>query len=185
MAPASPASSKAPSIITKLAKKFGRKSDAAFEDPDDPAILPASSSRSTRSSRRAQPLPSVDVSMPRLRPPSDVSSPFDVVDSPSTHPPSVYAAAPVGPSAQSIRTYSSSYSSLVPDTADYNYEFERLQLEYRSSQERLRLEQAHNDAQARLFERERLETSVRHERELENLRRQILPDGGKGKQRRL
>lgn len=86
------------------------------------------------------------------------------------------------PSSQSVHTYTSSFSSLAPDSSGYHYEFERLQIEYRRSQEALRLERESAMAQRELFERDRAAREAQHEQELETLRREMAAD--KAKRRR-
>lgn len=128
--------------------------------------------------------------MPLAKPPSILSSPVDLTMSP-TAPPSVYSFNQSGTSAQSLATHSSgSFTSLVPATADYNFELERLKLEYRRSEESLRLERAHAEAQQALFNRERAEQEARHRQELDHarqeveaLRRQVPQDKASGKRR--
>lgn len=146
--------------------------------------------------------------MPRTKPPSILSSPVDLTMSP-TAPPSVYSSnqpgtsaqslamlptAPLsvysfgqqpGPSTQSVNTYSSgSFTSLVPSSADYNFELERLQIEFKRSQDSLHMEREHAEAQRRLFERARAEQEARHRQELEDLRRQLPGDRTLGKRRK-
>jgi hypothetical protein len=92
-------------------------------------------------------------------------------------PVSPYLGHGAGPSSTSLHTYSSSFSSLVPDTAAYNYEFERLRLEYKRSEENLRLEREHAESQRKLFERDREERERHYQAELATLRRELEKSG--------
>jgi hypothetical protein len=80
-----------------------------------------------------------------------------------------------------VNTHSSGFSSVVPSTPEYHYEFERLQLVYKRSQEELAAERAFAAEQQKLFERDRAEREARHQEQLEDLRRQLPSSGAKGK----
>jgi hypothetical protein len=89
-----------------------------------------------------------------------------------------------GSSSRSFNSYSSrSIASLAPETPGYHYEFERLQLEYRRSQENLKIEQEFVEAQKRLHERDIAEREARHQEELEELRRELALGSGKSKRK--
>jgi hypothetical protein len=96
-----------------------------------------------------------------------------------------YATGLQGSSSLSVNTHSSGFSSVVPSTPEYHYEFERLQLVYKRSQEELAAERAFAADQQRLFERDRAEREARHQEQLEELRRQLpsSSEKGKGKER--
>ena len=85
------------------------------------------------------------------------------------------------PGASSLRSYGTSFTSLVPESKNYNYELARLQLQYRVSQESLRMEREFSSQQQALFDRERAATEARHQAELEAVRRQVSEGSGKGK----
>jgi hypothetical protein len=70
-----------------------------------------------------------------------------------------------------------------PGDEGYNYELSRLQIQYRVSQESLRLAQASADAQRLLYEQDREERERRHRAEIEALRRQYSSKDRKGKDR--
>jgi hypothetical protein len=73
---------------------------------------------------------------------------------------------------------------MVPDDPNYSFELERLQIQYRSSLESLRIEREQAEAQRQLFERDRAARETRHQRELEALRLEYSSsDTSKGKRR--
>jgi hypothetical protein len=70
-----------------------------------------------------------------------------------------------------------------PSHPGYSYELERLRLQFRGSQESLRIEREQAAAQLALFERERAAQELRHRQELDAVRRQHSSDTSKGKRR--
>jgi hypothetical protein len=169
-------------LLQALSKPFRRRRTASKDEVPPPPSAPASSSTQTRT-KRSRPSSTVEVS---LAPPRSVPvsrfPPAPPRDYTPVDPPfSPYSDAPPASSSLSVNTFSgSSFSSLNPD---YNYEFERLQIEYKRSQERLRAEQEHAESQRVLFERDRAETEARHQQELEDMRRRYTPGDVKGKRR--
>ena len=71
-----------------------------------------------------------------------------------------------------------------PSSPAYRYEFERLQIEFRRSQENLRIEREANAAQRALYEREIEEAEHRHQAELASVRRRYGTDDSSSKRRR-
>jgi hypothetical protein len=78
---------------------------------------------------------------------------------------------------------STAYSSINPDDPEYPYELERLQINYRASQESLRVEQERAAAERQVYVRERADREARHRQELEAARRGQTSDASKGKRR--
>lgn len=186
----SPSRSKSPGILKSLAKGFRRKSETKTEDPIPPYVSPPVASSSTHPSR---PYNRVEVSVPRLNttpavsPPLPFGSPTPMRTSRDPRvPQSPYPSSTPAPSAQSLTSFSSagSYSS---GQTDYNFEFENLQIQFRASQENLRIAREQAEAQRILFERDRTARELRHQQELEALRRELSSDdvSGKGKRRRM
>jgi len=106
-------------------------------------------------------------------------------DFPRSLPPeSPYSSTAPLPSAYSYS--SSSLASSVPGADGYLYELERLKIQYRASQESLRIERERAEAEKMLFERERVTREARHQLELESLRRELSSEDGtdKGKGKR-
>lgn len=182
-----PGSPKASSILQTLnpfhrrsRRKQGEASPPATEDTE-PAVLP----------RPPRQVPFVDLAprAPRAPPsqpgpPSHFSSsssslPFGPDDSASGPP--LTPRSSIAPGAPSLRSYGTSFTSLVPESENYSYELARLQLQYRVSQESLRMEREFSSQQQALFDRERAATEARHQAELEAVRRQVSEGSGKGK----
>jgi hypothetical protein len=87
------------------------------------------------------------------------------------------------PAASSSSLISSrSFSSLTPSTREYNFELERLRVEYRRSEEYLQAERVARAAQEALYQQEIEEREARHQQELAEARRQRDFDP-KGKRR--
>jgi hypothetical protein len=117
------------------------------------------------------------------QPPPVLSQPplSDHMSPPSLPPPSPYSFSGPELSSSSIASYSTGvFSNLDPSSPVYPYELERLQLEFRKSQENLRLEREHSERQRELFTRERIERERRHQEDIANLRKEL---DSKGKRR--
>lgn len=167
--PPSPTNSKK-SVIASL---FGR-SKGSSGDKGEPTRSEAP--RKTRAVKEPPVFVEVSLPPPRSKPISSLST--SSFGPPSVHSPtSPYSPGPSLPSSSSLNTYSSSFASLVPDTANYNYEFERLRIAYKRSEERLRLEKEINASERALFERDREERERRHREEIDALRRQYGQSG--------
>ena len=87
----------------------------------------------------------------------------------------------IAPGASSLRSYGTSFTSLVPESENYNYELAQLQLQYQISQESLWMEQEFSSQQQLLFDRERAAMEAHHQSELEAVRCQVSEGSGKGK----
>jgi hypothetical protein len=152
------------------------------QDPSPPSpLLDYGTAPSLPSFEPVYPPPGI----PRHVPPSIVSQhpPSDRMSPPSIPPASPYSYGGPGPSTSSLSSVAGSlFTPLSPDSPEYPYELERLRLEYRRSQENLRLEREHGEAQRQLFDRERAERERRHREELDAVRRQYS-SGTAGKRR--
>ena len=153
--------------------------------------LPSSSSRSRNPSYKPRETPegpplafpsAPDYDHPRSRAPSFVSSSYDRAE---LAPPSLYSYGASGPSSSSLPSVPEQTSGpLDPSSPAYRYEFERLQIEFRRSQENLRIEREANAAQRALYEREIEEAEHRHQAELASVRRRYGTDDSSSKRRR-
>jgi hypothetical protein len=90
-----------------------------------------------------------------------------------------------GPSTSSLASHTGSFvSSINSDSPAYRFEFERLQIRYRESQENLRIARETAAAQQELFDRERASIEAQHQQELEEARRGSQQSKSDGKRRK-
>jgi hypothetical protein len=191
----SPSSSKS-NILKSIKSKFRSRSDDKPKDTSAQPVPPPLSSTG-RGGRKAtqimevippsrlQPImrrqPSVPTSLPPALP-SVAPSPliFQPSPPPTTSPYSIGGSVPSTSSFQSYAT--TSFTSLVPNSEQYHSEIDRLRMYYRRSQEALRLEQEFTESQRAFYEQNLVAQEAKHQRELEDVRRQYSSEG-KGKKR--
>jgi hypothetical protein len=164
----SPTRTRSPKIFRALAKTLRGGTKTAEKDSPPPSPSP------TVPRPRAK--PKVDVMMPSRSGPHRTPPPPDFSEGSVNNP---YALGGLGPSASAVSASTSSFTSMTPSDAGYGYEFNRLQINYRASQERLRILQEESDAQQQLYEQERASQQLRHEEELAALRRELSDPKGK------
>lgn len=182
---------KSPSILAAITSPFKRtKADKSNKATDDVVLdaPPSSTQPKPRPSHREYvglPPPSVpSTRRPRPSPPSHSTSVFPSRPGTVEAPFSPYPSEAPVPSSTSLTSYATtSYSSIGPDDPEYPYELERLQINYRASQESLRVEQERAAAERQVYVRERSDREARHRQELEAARRGQASDTSKGKRR--
>lgn len=130
--------------------------------PPEPSAVRGPPRRSNHPDYEVVTIPS---SSSRRGPPSVASrtSPFEFSSAPSLPPPSPYLGGS-GPSQTSLASASSSFVSLTPDSPMYALELQRLQFEFRRSQENLETERQTVAAQQALY-RQTQEVFARTERQ--------------------
>jgi hypothetical protein len=180
----SPTRTKSPNILKTFAKSLRRKSEPKETSPSIPTPpVPRPSTRGPKAPLPPQPLPKTG---------STRSTHSFLANDPSTSPEfppgSPYASYQAsGPSRGSgslpSTSLTGSFASLAPSTEEYRFELERLQIQYRTSQENLRLEREQADAQRMSYEAQLAAREARHREELEALRRAYETDNAKGKRR--
>ena len=182
---ASPQCSKSPGLFSALSKPFQRRKPepkTVDPSPTPPTATATSSIRVTRNRGQIAEvvLPAASSSSHRSKPSSSLQSFDDPLDQSSSRQPSIAT----GPSTASLASYAtSSFSSISPDSPEYPYELERLRIQYRASEESLRIECERNIAEQELFQRERAAREAHHRDELNAIRREYGSDQSKGKRR--
>lgn len=176
----SPDRSKSPKLLESLTKPFRRSGAKPEEAPLAAEPIPPSSARPRRSLQAEVVLPLL-----RKRAPSAVSpSPVEFPEASDVPPPSPYLQGHPFPSSTSLASRSSSFVSLDPNSPEYHYELERLRIQFKASQENLRIAREAAEAQRVLFEQDRAATQQRHQQQLDDLVRQYSASSAdKGKRR--